>query len=243
MILRIVLFYVLTFLFTVVLGGAQEATGVAAGWLTLPQLAPGLAALVMLLLFRRDGLRLSLGMPAGPRLLLALLAAPAVAAAVYLAWRPAPGELPVSLWLLLPGMAIGAFGEELGWRGYLHRRIDARLSPLVSSVVVGVLWALWHVGAYQNGPVYMAFLVLLMVSYSIVLYRLLAGSRFNVWLAAAFHLGINLGNLPFLGVINDVSFMGVSAIVWAAIAAVVVIRRRDLFLRAGAPPVAVPATD
>ena len=243
MILRIVLFYVLTFLFTVVLGGAQEATGVAAGWLTLPQLAPGLAALVMLLLFRRDGLRLSLGMPAGPRLLLALLAAPAVAAAVYLAWRPAPGELPASLWLLLPGMAIGAFGEELGWRGYLHKRIDARLSPLVSSVVVGVLWALWHVGLYQNGPAYMLLLVVLMVSYSIVLYRLLAGSRFNVWLAAAFHLGINLGNLPFLGVINELSFMAVNALVWAIVAAAVIFRRRDLFLQPSAFAIITAATD
>lgn len=243
MILRIVLFYFLTFLFTIVLGGAQEATGLAAGWLTLPQLAPGLAALAMLLLFRRDGLRLSLGMPGGPRLLLALLAAPAVAAVVYLVWRPAPGALPAPLWLLLPGMAIGAFGEELGWRGYLHKRIDPHLRPLASSVVVGVLWALWHVGFYQNGPIFMLLLVVLMVSYSIVLYWLLAGSRFNVWLAAAFHLGINLGNLPFLGVINELSFMAVNALVWAIVAAAVIFRRRDLFLQPSAFAIITAATD
>ena len=38
-----------------------------------------------------------------------------------------------------------------------------------------------------------------MIAYSIVLYALLAGTGFNVWVAAAFHLGINLANLPFLG--------------------------------------------
>lgn len=243
MILRIVLFYVLTFLLTIVLGGAQEATGVAAGWLTLPQLAPGLAALAMLVLFRRDGLRLALSAPPRARLLVALLAAPVVAAAIYLVWRPAPGELPAALWLLLPGMALGAFGEELGWRGYLHKRIVPNLSPLISCIVVGVLWALWHVGFYRNGPVFMAFLVLLMVSYSVVLYRLSAGTGFNVWLAAAFHLGINLGNLPFLGVIHEVSFMAANAGVWAIIAAVVVSRRRDLFWPVNSSSATALATD
>lgn len=41
MIVRIVIFYGLTFLLTMVFGGLQEATGVLAGWVTLPQLAPG----------------------------------------------------------------------------------------------------------------------------------------------------------------------------------------------------------
>lgn len=235
MILRVALFTVLTFLFTVILGGTQEATGLAAGWLILPQLAPGLAAAVMVALFRRDDLRLSLGAPAGRRWLLALLAGPLAAAVLFLVWRPAPGELPAPLWLLLPGMAAGALGEEMGWRGYLHKRLDARLAPLVSSVMVGVLWASWHIGLYQNGAVYMGFVVLLMVSYSVVLYGLLARTGFNVWLAAAFHLGINLGNLPFLGVINELPFIAANALLWAGIAAVVVARRRSLFLWSGLP--------
>ena len=233
MIVRVIIFYGLTFLLTMVLGGTQEATGLASEWLTLPQLAPGLAALLMLLIFRRDGLRLSLSMRGAPpgRLLLALLAPLAVAAVVYTILRPGPGVAASSWWLLLPGIAVGALGEEVGWRGYLHQRLDPALAPLVSSALVGVLWGTWHVGLWANGPVYMACLVVLMIAYSIVLYALLAGTGFNVWVAAAFHLGINLANLPFLGLISGAGprFIAINAAVWAVVAAAVVLRRRDLF--------------
>lgn len=240
MILRVVIFYILTFLFTIILGGGQEATGIAAGWLTLPQLAPGLAALVMLALFRRDRLHLSLsprGVPVG-RLLGALALPLAGAAVVYgllaLLGEVGPGVGPdptiAPLWLLLPGMAIGAFGEELGWRAYLHRRVDPHLAPLVSSALVGTLWALWHVGMYANGPVYMVAFVVLMIAYSVVLYWLLAG-QFNVWVATAFHLGINLGSLALLPVINGLPFVVVSALVWVVLAAIVLWRGSERFGR------------
>lgn len=245
MIVRVVLFYGLTFLLTMIFGGAQEATGLAAEWLTLPQLAPGLAALLTLFIFRRDGLRLSLSLRGVSlwRLAAALAAPLAVAAVVYAILRPEPGVAAASWWLLLPGIAIGALGEEVGWRGYLHKRLDPALAPLASSALVGVLWGAWHMGLWANGAVYMLCLIVLMIAYSVVLYRLLAGTGFNVWVAAAFHLGINLANLPFLGLISGVGprFIAVNAAVWAAVAAVVVLRRRDLFRWPGAATGREPA--
>ena len=35
-------------------------------------------------------------------------------------------------------------GEEIGWRGYLLPRLAARLGLPVASLVVGVIWACWH---------------------------------------------------------------------------------------------------
>ena len=49
------------------------------------------------------------------------------------------------------------FIEELGWRGYLLDRLQAKWSALVSSLILGVLWSLWHLpmffiqGSYQAG--------------------------------------------------------------------------------------------
>ncbi|WP_082663009.1 CPBP family intramembrane glutamic endopeptidase [Thermococcus sp. 2319x1] len=38
----------------------------------------------------------------------------------------------------------GPLQEEFGWRGYASPRLQANHSALVSSVIIGVLWAFWH---------------------------------------------------------------------------------------------------
>ena len=37
------------------------------------------------------------------------------------------------------------FGEEFGWRGYALPRLLRKRSALISSLVVGSLWAVWHI--------------------------------------------------------------------------------------------------
>lgn len=49
------------------------------------------------------------------------------------------------------------FIEELGWRGYVLDRLQEKRSALVSSLILGVVWSLWHLplffvqGSYQAG--------------------------------------------------------------------------------------------
>lgn len=49
----------------------------------------------------------------------------------------------------------GPVPEELGWRGYALDRLQAQWSALFSSLILGVIWAVWHiplffiVGSYQ----------------------------------------------------------------------------------------------
>jgi membrane protease YdiL (CAAX protease family) len=40
------------------------------------------------------------------------------------------------------------FIEELGWRGYLLDRLQEKYSVLVSSLILGVLWSVWHLPTF-----------------------------------------------------------------------------------------------
>jgi membrane protease YdiL (CAAX protease family) len=234
----VVIFYVLAFVFTIILAGTQEGASISAEAVILPQLGSGLAALAMLVIFRGDGHRFSILDPSIPplRYVAAALVPLCGALAAYLINTLMLGAIPFTAptpWLLLLWMPVGAFGEELGWRGYLHKRLDIHLTGLPSSFIVGIMWALWHVGLYQNGILYMGFVLLLIVSYSVVIYGLVQATAFNVILAAVFHLTINITNLFSYSIINEISFIVVNALVWAAIAVAVVLTRRSLFIPAG----------
>ncbi len=237
MLVRIIAFYVLTLLFTVLLGGVQQVAGLSTA-IVAPQWGPALAALVMLVFFRKDQLRVVVFDRKVPllRYLLAALIPVLGAALVYLMYRPfAPpssGTMTATPWILMAWFPFGAIGEEIGWRGYLHKRLNAGSAGVASSLIVGMLWGFWHVGMYQNGIPYMIFFVLLMVSYTFVMYALMVDAEFNVLVASIFHMMINVAGLLSYSSVNKLGFMIVDSCVWAGLALLVVLTRKSVFMAA-----------
>ncbi|SEK19629.1 Membrane protease YdiL, CAAX protease family [Ruminococcus sp. YRD2003] len=41
-------------------------------------------------------------------------------------------------------MSIGILGEELGWRGYMNRKMEPLLGRVGTCIVGGIVWGLWH---------------------------------------------------------------------------------------------------
>ena len=49
----------------------------------------------------------------------------------------------------LPLLIIGPLSEEIGWRGYALERLQTRWNALTSSLIVGLVWALWHLPLFM----------------------------------------------------------------------------------------------
>ena len=62
----------------------------------------------------------------------------------------APDLAPASqlLPIVLSAVFTGAMGEELGWRGTALPRLQARWNALISSLILGVLWGLYHLPSF-----------------------------------------------------------------------------------------------
>lgn len=63
-------------------------------------------------------------------------------------------------WAIIPSVLFSSiipFFEELGWRGYVLDRMQARWSALRAGLILGGIWSVWHLplffipGTYQNG--------------------------------------------------------------------------------------------
>jgi membrane protease YdiL (CAAX protease family) len=94
-------------------------------------------------------LLLPVGVALGATVLNVLLGAQPPSSAELGAW---PSLIPTFfLLLLIPG--IGGVWEEPGWRGYALPKLQAGRSALVASLILGVVWAFWHLPLMAYGAV------------------------------------------------------------------------------------------
>ena len=84
-------------------------------------------------------------------------------------------------------------GEETGWRGFALPELQKRFSSLAASLVLGAIWAAWHIplfGVEFHGPVIPAFLLSVM-SGSVVMAWLFNNSRGGLLPQPLLHATVN----------------------------------------------------
>ena len=108
------------------------------------------------------------------------------------------GPIQLVFILVLMYLVIGLVnGEEIAWRGFALPRLQAKYSALTSSILLGIIWTLFHLplfftvtGSSQADMSFMIFLIST-VSISILYTWMYNNTRGSVLIAYLFHAAAN----------------------------------------------------
>ncbi|HSM55312.1 MAG TPA: type II CAAX endopeptidase family protein [Candidatus Sulfomarinibacteraceae bacterium] len=145
-------------------------------------------------------------------------------------------SLGAFLLLLLNHAIRGPLGEEAGWRGFALPRLQARYGALRASLILGVIWSVWHFpywfllvqDLFPGAPGRMALLfvslAIVVVPLSVVMTWLYNRTRGSLLIAMLLHLSWNMANdlvnLPW-----DVQFAMLAGLYLLAATALIVAGR------------------
>ena len=121
---------------------------------------------------------------------------------MYLAGAPLPDtQFPV---LMIPvffvAFLVAAAGEELGWQVYAIDRLQYRWNALEASIIVGVVWAAWHIVPFMQShhtPTWIVWQCLGMIPFRILTVWLYNNTGRSVFAAIIFHATANVSQFLF----------------------------------------------
>jgi membrane protease YdiL (CAAX protease family) len=124
------------------------------------------------------------------------------------------------LWLLTFGV-----GEEVGWRGYALPRLQQGQSALSATLLLGVVWALWHLPAFLYKDTYMVMgllagfptLLLSIIAASIIFTWLYNSTRGSLLIGILFHALFDLLSASTAGGGNVAASMSAGVMIWAVL--------------------------
>jgi membrane protease YdiL (CAAX protease family) len=126
---------------------------------------------------------------------------PATVIEVMLGGRPAQWIYPPVKPEQVAALVVFSFGEEFGWRGLAYPRLAARMGAVRAALIVGVVWAIWHLGMKftpENGtpdPLEFAIFIADLAVYSVVFAWVFERGNRSMAVALAFHAGGHLDNI------------------------------------------------
>lgn len=96
----------------------------------------------------------------------------------------------------------GPFQEEFGWRGYALDRLQLRFNALTSSIILGMIWGIWHLPSFfiigtnqENQPFYPFFFSVIVLS--VLFTWIYNSSNRSILTTMIFHATINGSNYIF----------------------------------------------
>lgn len=126
---------------------------------------------------------------------------------------------PATLWAILFSPQAGLFfymllrgglGEEPGLRGFALPRLQMRHGPIIASVIIGLLWAGWHLPVYLRSDMGSVLASLLLAfSFAFLFTFFYNYARESLWVVIVLHAGMNAGDNAF-----EIIFPGLAGVDW-----------------------------
>lgn len=104
---------------------------------------------------------------------------------------PWQAVIPALILMLLLGPV-----EEFGWRGFALPLLQRRYNPFISSVIIGIIWGIWHLPAFliggtpQSEWVFLPFFIAA-IALSIIMTALFNDSKGSILTVALLHFQLN----------------------------------------------------
>ncbi len=112
-------------------------------------------------------------------------------------------QIPIYFgFFLLPMLLIGGGLEEIGWRGILQPQLEKSMSFCKATIIVAIIWSIWHFPLWLIAGTYQATISFVMFSLSIVgmtfSLALIRKVTNNIFLCILFHALTNSFNIVFM---------------------------------------------
>lgn len=148
---------------------------------------------------------------------------------------PGPDLIP-TLGFSFPVLAIiaiftGATGEELGWRGFALPRLQRHNSALISSLILGFYWGIWHISSWIIAWVPFTiestlFFVASTILNSLVVTCICNNTKGSILLASIHHWSENIWSqyvVSYLGLISWEALRWIKTPIMAILAVILII--------------------
>jgi membrane protease YdiL (CAAX protease family) len=239
---KLILFIVSVFIFVIALFFIQQVLNIDFEKIMLTQFAPTLAYIITIFVFRNLFIQINMNVNKIIiiKTFLSIIIPFCLTAVVYYISRLIKLDMQIDInitkimFTIGIGTIIGSIGEEIGWRSFLQPTMEKKYSVIFSSIIVGLIWGLWHMQHYINGILFVLVYVIFTISVSIILVFILKDTKYNIIISSIFHASINMSFRIFFGENMDsnviLRIFLINSIIWLIFAAIIVFCNKGYYM-------------